>query len=295
MLDGIMLLWFVLTAVSVLFVAIDIRNTPESPVLKWGFVLLTAYTGPIGAFLYVLGCREPLPGLHERYVAARWRQVLGSTMHCVAGDGVGILAGAMIAAWIGLGWAADVSLEYALGFGFGWTVFQALFMKDMAGGSYLRSLARTFMPEWLSMNALMAGMIPVMTIAMARLPGSEHPASPAFWFVMSMALLAGFVCAYPINGWLVARGIKHGMMTVRPGDTSPGAHVHDTMAADHAEPSPSGHGSGHVHGPGAPAQDSPAHERKVSPWAMTGMTLLSLAMLALGVFLALHFGHAMPA
>lgn len=97
MLDGIMLLWFSLTALAVLFVAIDIQRTPESPVLKWGFVLLTAYTGPIGAFLYVLGCREPLPGLHERYVATRWRQVLGSTMHCVAGDGVGILAGATIA------------------------------------------------------------------------------------------------------------------------------------------------------------------------------------------------------
>jgi hypothetical protein len=27
-------------------------------VLKWGFVLLTAYTGVFGAFLYVLGCRE---------------------------------------------------------------------------------------------------------------------------------------------------------------------------------------------------------------------------------------------
>ena len=75
-----------------LFVAVDIRNTPESPVLKWGFVLLTAYTGVVDAFLYVLGCREPLPGLHERYVAVRWRQVLGSTMHCVVGDGIGILA-----------------------------------------------------------------------------------------------------------------------------------------------------------------------------------------------------------
>jgi hypothetical protein len=33
-----MLLWFVLTAAVLLFVAVDIRNTPESPVLKWGFV-----------------------------------------------------------------------------------------------------------------------------------------------------------------------------------------------------------------------------------------------------------------
>ena len=37
------------------------------------------YTGVVGAFLYVLGCREPLPGLHERYVANPWRQTLGST------------------------------------------------------------------------------------------------------------------------------------------------------------------------------------------------------------------------
>ena len=82
MLDGVMLLWFVLTAAALLFVAIDIRSTPESPVLKWGFILLTAYTGVVGAFLYVLGCREPLPGLHERYVAARWRQTLGR--RCIA-------------------------------------------------------------------------------------------------------------------------------------------------------------------------------------------------------------------
>jgi hypothetical protein len=34
--DGVMLLWFVLTAAPVLFVAIDIRATPESPVLKMG-------------------------------------------------------------------------------------------------------------------------------------------------------------------------------------------------------------------------------------------------------------------
>src|SRR5512144_1396048 len=85
MLDGVMLLWFVLAAASLLFVAVDIRATPESPVLKWGFVLLTAYTGVIGAFLYVLGCREPLPGLHERYTAAQWRQVLGSTDAAMSG------------------------------------------------------------------------------------------------------------------------------------------------------------------------------------------------------------------
>jgi hypothetical protein len=123
MLNGVMLLWFLLTGISVVFVAVDIRSTPESGVLKWGFILVTAYTGPIGALLYVLGCREPLPGLHERYTAIRWRQVLGSTMHCVAGDGLGILAGAAIASYFTLPRPVDVLLEYCLGFGFGWTFF----------------------------------------------------------------------------------------------------------------------------------------------------------------------------
>jgi hypothetical protein len=222
MLDGVMLLWFSLTAAALLFVAIDIRSTPESPVLKWGFVLLTAYTGVFGAFLYVLGCREPLPGLHERYVAARWRQTLGSTMHCVAGDGVGILAGAVISSVLGLTGLAEVTLEYVLGFAFGWTIFQALFMRDMVGGSYRLALSSTFVPELLSMNLLMAGMVPTAMMLKMRVSPANDPATPAFWFVMSMGLLIGFVFAYPMNWWLVANHLKHGMMTVRPASAAAG-------------------------------------------------------------------------
>src|SRR5260370_2026255 len=146
MLSGVMLLWFLLTAMAVIFVAWDIQSTPESPVLKAGFVLLTCYTGPFGAFLYVLGCREPLPGLHEQYIAVRWRQVLGSTMHCVAGDGVGILAGAVIGAWIQLPRPAELILEYRLGFAFGWPIFQALFMPPMAAASHPTPLGPAFLP-----------------------------------------------------------------------------------------------------------------------------------------------------
>jgi hypothetical protein len=225
MLDGVMLLWFVLTAAALLFVAVDIRTTPESPVLKWGFVLLTAYTGVVGAFLYVLGCREPLPGLHERYVAARWRQTLGSTMHCVAGDGVGIIAGAVLSSVFGLAGLAEVIVEYVLGFAFGWTIFQALFMRDMAGGSYLRALRSTFVSELLSMNLLMAGMVPTVMTLKTHIPAAADPTTPSFWFVMSMGLLVGFIVAYPMNWWLVAYHLKHGMMTVRPAAAGTGAHA----------------------------------------------------------------------
>ena len=266
MLDGVMLLWFLLTALSLAFVAIDIRSTPASPVLKWGFVLLTAYTGPLGAFLYVLGCREPLPGLHERYVAARWRQVLGSTMHCVAGDGVGILAGAVIASIFHVASVADVALEYALGFGFGWSIFQALFMRDMAGGSYRRALASSFFPELLSMNCLMAGMVPVMILAKKAVPASHDPSAPEFWFVMSMALLIGFITAYPMNWWLVSRHLKHGMMTVR---------------------TPNEPASGEATKGKTPMA---GEMQTVSNSALAGMAVLSALALGLGLSIAVAFG-----
>ncbi len=271
-----MLLWFVLTVLSVLFVAIDITRTPESPVLKWGFILLTAYTGPAGAFLYVLGCREPLPGLHEQYTAARWRQVLGSTMHCVAGDGLGILAGAVIGSLIHLSRPAEIGLEYLLGFGFGWTIFQALFMKESSGGSFFRALKNTFFPELVSMNYLMAAMVVVMTAGMSRVPGGNDPLSAEFWFIMSMALMAGFFVAYPVNWWLVSNHLKHGMMTIRPD-----LHAGFDSGAGH----PSGH-SGHPAAPGG--HDDGDHGAHVTWREKAIVLLLSLVVLAVGVSFALY-------
>lgn len=214
LLESVMMVWFVLTAMAVLYVAIDIRHTPENPVLKWGFILITIFFGPIGALLYKFGCRKHTPEEHARFVATRWRQVLGSTMHCVAGDGVGILTGAVISAIVSLPLLGEIALEYVLGFGFGWMIFQALFMKDMAGGSYRRSLESTFIPELLSMNCLMGGMVPVMVIAWRAVPEAHDPTHGLFWFRMSIALMVGFAVAYPMNWWLVSHHLKHGMMTV---------------------------------------------------------------------------------
>ena len=61
----------------------------------------------------------------------------------------------------------------------------------------------------------MTGMIPPMMILRAVLAPTAGPNAPAFWFVMSMALLVGFISAYPMNWWLVANGLKHGMLNIR--------------------------------------------------------------------------------
>lgn len=274
--DGVMLLWFILTALSVLFVAIDIRATPENPVMKWAFVLFTAYSGPFGAFLYVLGCREPLPGLHEQYVAARWRQALGSTMHCAAGDGIGILVGAVIGALIALPTATEMALEYVLGFAFGWTIFQALFMGGMFG-SYWKALRGTFTSELLSMNCLMGGMFPVSALAFAGEEAAHDPAEPLFWFRMSCALMVGAAVAYPMNYWLVTHHLKHGMMTVRPkGQAMEGMDMPDD--ADTRQKMKMAAETG-----------SALHRPEASVWMMT---LVSFAVLFAGALIALIFGGA---
>jgi hypothetical protein len=271
MIDGIMLVWFILTALSVAFVAFDIPKTPESVVLKWAFVILVVFTGPLGAFFYVLGCREPLAGTHAEYVSVKWRQVLGSTMHCAAGDGLGIIAGAALASFLSLGALQDFALEYALGFSFGWAYFQAFAMRDMYDGDYIKSLKATFLPELFSMNLLMAGMLPAMRLLMVLIEGAGNPLRLEFWFTMSMALIVGFAFAYPVNWWLVSQKMKHGMMTVIVDEQS--------HAGDHGA-----HGGGHE------AKPHGSHEASGPSWAaILAMGAFSFACLVAGIALALNF------
>jgi len=109
-------------------------------------------------------------------------------------------------------------------------------MRDMAGGSYLSALRRTFMAELLSMNHLMAGMVPTVMALKARIATGADPMTPSFWFVMSMGLLVGFIVAYPMNWWLMANHLKHGMMTIRPAGAAAGANDHGTSAGEDDAP-----------------------------------------------------------
>lgn len=215
--DVVVLLWIVLTLASTAYVAWDaFTNNPELTVMKWGWVLVTLYTGPLGAVLYVMSCKEPRSGTHERFISPLWKQGVGSTIHCVAGDATGIVFAATVTALIGFPMWIDLIVEYALGFAFGLFIFQALFMKDVMGGSYQRALTMSLVPEWLSMNMVMAGMIPAMVLLMmGQDMRAMEPAHLVYWGAMSASIIVGFLVAYPVNVWLVAVGLKHGMGTQR--------------------------------------------------------------------------------
>jgi hypothetical protein len=214
--DVALVVWFSLTVLSVAYVAWDaFTNTPQPVIMKWGWLLMTLYAGPAGASLYVLSCQEPAPGEHEQFVRPLWKQGLGSTIHCVAGDATGIIASAVITSMLGLPMWLDLVVEYLAGFAFGLLIFQAFFMRAMLGGSYPAAVRKSFLPEWLSMNCVMAGMIPVMVVLMLGDMTAMEPTSLRFWGVMSLATMVGAVVAYPINVWLVQAGYKHGMGTER--------------------------------------------------------------------------------
>lgn len=244
MLEGAMLVWFLMTGASFLFVVGDsLFNGVTSWVQRVAWILVTLYTGPVGLFFYLLTCRRPFPRGHDRFTQATWKQGVNSEMHCVAGDATGIILAAMLVHLLPLSNGWDILVEYSFGFVSGLFVFQALMMLPMFG-SYVQAVRRTVFAETVSMNFVMIGMIPTMVLLAPMWPGSDDPLTPQFWFRMSLATVVGAIIAFPINWWLVAKHLKHGCMTL-PGKDGP------AFAMGHRSPEAEGHdhmdmGAGHM-------------------------------------------------
>jgi len=215
--DGVLTIWYILTAGSMFFLIWDLfTNTPTTQVMKLAWVLVVLYTGPIGLLIYLLSCRQPLSGTHDAFIEPHWKQAVGSLLHCVAGDATGIIISAVIVYHFGFPNGIDLIIEYISAFIVGLFVFQALFMIAMYNGNYWLAVRKTFFVETSSMNMVMVGMIPTMVVLMHILPEADNPYHALFWGVMSVATMAGMITAYPINSWMVDRGLKHGMMSAIP-------------------------------------------------------------------------------
>lgn len=265
-------LWFALTLLGAVWMTFDLmRHTPAMGMMKPGWVLVALYCGPIGVLAYVLTCRQPGRGpatsdaamdAHDEFIKPMWRQSMGSLVHCLAGDATGVIFAATLAAWLGLVGLAEAGLEYAFGFAIGLFVFQAMFMQSMLGGYWL-AVKKTVYVEWVSMNFVMAGMIPVVMIGKSLIPEADHITSPDYWLIMQVGAIVGLAVGYPINYWLVSKGIKHGMMTQRPAGDHAMSHdamqhdTHDHAGHDHHEHTMSHEHMHHEHDD--PAHDAHAH------------------------------------
>lgn len=211
MIFTVAIVWAILSFASVIWLLFDLRRQPEiMNMMKLAWVLVTLYLGIIGLWIYVRSCREPSPGTHDEFVAPMWKQATGSVIHCVAGDALGIVAAAVVTSRLNTPMYVDMGIEYVVGFLVGWLLFQTIPMMNMNHTSFRDAVRTGFWAELLSLTFMVVGMFPAMYVFM-HLWSAMSPASPVFWLVMSVSILIGSIVTYPINWWMVSKGMKHGM------------------------------------------------------------------------------------
>jgi len=145
-----------------------------------------------------------------------WQIVGVGATHC----GSGCTLGDLVAEWIVFAapivifgqkifgsWLLDYIFAYLFGIAFQYFTIKP--MKDLSPGQGLWAAIKA---DTLSLTAWQVGMYGWMAIATFLIFGHEiDKTSPVFWFMMQIAMLAGFLTAYPVNWMLVKIGWKEKM------------------------------------------------------------------------------------
>jgi len=175
--------------------------------LVWPLTAL--YAGPLALWAYWRVGRKPVEKPFWQHAA------LGAT-HC----GSGCTLGDIVAEWFtffvpvtlfGMSIFAAWAIDYVLAFAFG-IAFQYFTIAPMRGLSPAEGLRAAIKADTLSLTAWQVGMYGWMAIAVFGIFGQElDKTGPVFWFMMQIAMLAGFATSYPVTWWLLKRGVKEPM------------------------------------------------------------------------------------
>jgi len=154
--------------------------------------------------------------------------VLKGASHCGAGCTLGdivaewlALAVPAVAVWLGWHslfaektfavWISDFILAFLFGI-----AFQYFTIKPMRDLSVGQGIVQALKADVASITAWQVGMYGIMALIQfgwfrPSFGGIAPVASPEFWFAMQIAMLAGFCTSYPVNWWLIAKGVKEKM------------------------------------------------------------------------------------
>ena len=206
----VLLAWVVLVGVSVAVLVQDLirRNTGLASLMKVVWSLTVLYSGPIGLAVYWWTGRKEIP--EDTDGRRAWR----STAHCYSGCGAGEIVGLSLAVgFLALGnlGTAAVTFSFAYLFGFSLTL-GPLLQEGVALGTALKD---AFLSETASITVMEIGAIGT-DLLLARGAGFGEV---RFWSALAVSLSVGFFLAYPVNLWLVKRGVKEGMMDPRAQET----------------------------------------------------------------------------
>jgi hypothetical protein len=189
-------------------VAIDIvrGNRQKMWIMNVVWILTPLYSGPIGLWAYLSwGTRDGQKPF--------WQSVATAAMHCGSGCTLGdiIAESAFVFVPFALfgrelfgAWALDYVCAFLIGIG-----FQYFTIAPMRGLSLGEGLLAALKADTLSLTSWQVGMYGWMAIAVFLIFGRELDKSSAvFWFMMQIAMLAGFATSFPINWWLLRTGVK---------------------------------------------------------------------------------------
>jgi len=199
-----------------------VRRPPHMRIMAFVWPLTMLFGSVVWLVFYLRRGRASAPG------HGRWAGTAIDTSHCGAGCALGDLIGEFgLAAFPALGVAVGLGSLYQDRMVAGWIVdfviafvlgiaFQYFAIAPMRGLGVRAGLVAALKADTLSIIAWQVGMYGLMAVWQlvvfpALVGGRASVFSPEFWVAMQLAMVAGFVCSYPVNVWLVRRGIKEAM------------------------------------------------------------------------------------
>jgi hypothetical protein len=217
----------VMAAVCSLIIAADLFGHGQHMwIMNIVWPVTALYFGPVALWAYFHWGRTPShhammeagehgngPPAHPRPF---WQMCALATTHC----GSGCVVGDIIAEWALVLWpftlfghmmfaAWVVDYGFALLFGLAFQYFTIKPMRNLSVGDGLLAAVKA---DVLALTAWQVGMYGAMAIATFGIFGHElEKTSPVFWFAMQLAMWWGFATSYPVNWWLLKRGIKEEM------------------------------------------------------------------------------------
>ncbi len=136
------------------------------------------------------------------------RLAFQATVHCLTGCGIGEVLGLGGATLLGLGNAASLVLGIVLAFVFGYGLTFVPLLR--AGMPLLRATGITFAAETLSITTMEI----VDNLVVVAVPGAMDAGlgDILFWGSLALSLALAFVAAFPVNRWLISRGLGHAVV-----------------------------------------------------------------------------------
>ncbi|MEX6507328.1 DUF4396 domain-containing protein [Jiella sp. M17.18] len=227
-------------ALCAIWIALDERREPQHMgIMNLVWPLTGLFAGPLAVWGYLTYGKlathkrmhqamqndEEMP--NKKYTPFPAMVAKGAT-HC----GSGCTLGDIVAEWLAffvptiavwLGWKSIFPdkifavwiLDFIVAFGFG-VVFQYFTIKPMRNLSPMQGIIQAVKADTLSLTSWQLGMYGFMAIAhfwifASLLNVKLEVNSVEFWFMMQIAMLCGFATAYPVNWWLIEKGIKEKM------------------------------------------------------------------------------------